>query len=142
MAGTGLSSHELNQPGAYQDVTDTTVTAQFKTILESLPEKLKGDIPLYILACTTTPWTLPSNTALTVGRNINYIVVSTFNQYTFEPVRLLLAKDLLTKQFGKTYELSETLENYKSKDKLLFSFGMILFDEFMSLDSLIFISFN
>ena len=117
VAGTGLSSHELNQPGAYQDVTDTTVTAQFKTILESLPEKLKGDIPLYILAWTTTPWTLPSNTALTVGKNIDYIVVSTFNQYTFEPVRLLLAKDLVTKQFGKTYELSETLENYKSGDK-------------------------
>ena len=117
VAGTGLSSHELNQPGAYQDVTDTTVTAQFKTILESLPEKLKGDIPLYILAWTTTPWTLPSNTALTVGKNIDYIVVSTFNQYTFKPVRLLLAKDLVTKQFGKTYELSETLENYKSGDK-------------------------
>ena len=117
MAGTGLSSHELNQPGAYQDVTDTTVTAQFKTILESLPEQLKGDIPLYILAWTTTPWTLPSNTALTVGKNIDYIVVSTFNQYTFKPVRLLLAKDLVTKQFGKTYELSETLENYKSGDK-------------------------
>ena len=117
VAGTGLSSHELNQPGAYQDVTDTTVTAQFKTILESLPEKLKGDIPLYILAWTTTPWTLPSNTALTVGKNIDYIVVNTFNQYTFEPVRLLLAKDLVTKQFGKTYELSETLENYKSGDK-------------------------
>jgi len=117
MAGTGLSSHELNQPGAYQDVTDTTVTAQFKTILESLPEQLKGDIPLYILAWTTTPWTLPSNTALTVGKNIDYIVVNTFNQYTFEPVRLLLAKDLVTKQFGKTYELSETLENYKSGDK-------------------------
>ena len=117
VAGTGLSSHELNQPGAYQDVTDTTVTAQFKTILESLPEQLKGDIPLYILAWTTTPWTLPSNTALTVGKNIDYIVVNTFNQYTFEPVRLLLAKDLVTKQFGKTYELSETLENYKSGDK-------------------------
>ncbi len=117
MAGTGLSSHELNQPGTYQDVTDTTVTAQFKTIPESLPKQLKGDIPLYILAWTTTPWTLPSNTALTVGRNINYVVVSTFNQYTFEPVRLLLAKDLLMKQFGKTYESSETLENYKSGDK-------------------------
>lgn len=117
MAGTGLSSHELNQPGTYQDVTDTTVTAQFKTIPESLPEQLQGDISLYILAWTTTPWTLPSNTALTVGRNIDYIVVSTFNQYTFEPVRLILAKDLLIRQFGKTYQSSETLENYKSGDK-------------------------
>ena len=117
MAGTGLSSHELNQPGTYQAVTDTTVTAQFKTIPESLPEQLQGDISLYILAWTTTPWTLPSNTALTVGRNIDYIVVSTFNQYTFEPVRLILAKDLLIRQFGKTYQSSETLENYKSGDK-------------------------
>ena len=135
MAGTGLSSHELNQPGAYQDVTDTTVTAQFKTILESLPEQLKGDIPLYILAWTTTPWTLPSNTALTVGKNIDYIVVSTFNQYTFKPVRLLLAKDLVTKQYGKTYELYATLENYKSKDKLLLSIAkMNIGDAFLELN--------
>ncbi len=117
MAGTGLSSHELNQPGTYQDVTDTTVTAQFKTIPKSLPKRLQGDIPLYILAWTTTPWTLPSNTALTIGRNIDYIVVNTFNQYTFKPVRLILAKNLLIKLFGKTYDSSKKLENYKSGDK-------------------------
>ena len=101
MAGTGLSSHELNQPGTYQDVTDTTVTAQFKTLHESLPAQLQGTVPLYILAWTTTPWTLPSNTALTVGKKIDYVVVQTFNQYTFDPIRVLLAKDLLQKQFGK-----------------------------------------
>ncbi len=112
MAGTGLSSHELNQPGTYQDVTDTTITAQFKTIRESLPEKLQGDLDLFILAWTTTPWTLPSNTALTVGRNIDYIVVRTFNQYTFKPIRVLIAKDLLQKQFGKNYEASEIIENF------------------------------
>jgi len=73
-AGTGLSSHELNQPGCYQDVTDTTVTAQFKAINDSLPEKLKGiSDTLYFLAWTTTPWTLPSNTALTVGPKIEYV---------------------------------------------------------------------
>ena len=100
-AGTGLSSHELNQPGTYQDVTDTSVTAQFKTISESLPSNLKGEIPLYILAWTTTPWTLPSNTALTVGLEIDYVIVRTFNQYTFEPIRVLIAENLISKQFGK-----------------------------------------
>ena len=108
MAGTGLSSHELNQPGTYQDVTDTTVTAQFKTISKSLPQKLKGNIPLYILAWTTTPWTLPSNTALTVGKKIDYIVVRTFNQYTFKPVRLLFAKNLLKNLFGNIVTLLST----------------------------------
>jgi len=117
MAGTGLSSHELNQPGTYQNVTDTTVTAQFKTLPDSLPESLKGTVPLYILAWTTTPWTLPSNTALTVGKKIDYVVVRTFNQYTFEPIRVLLAKDLLQKQFGKVYMESEDLDSYKEGDK-------------------------
>ena len=92
-AGTGLSSHELNQPGTYQDVTDTTVTAQFKAIEETLPKGLQSlDAPLYFLAWTTTPWTLPSNTALTVGPKIDYVLVRTFNQYTFEPMHVLLAK--------------------------------------------------
>src|SRR6056300_1581504 len=94
MAGTGLSSHELNQPGTYQDVTDTTITAQFKAVSASLPTHLKGSIPLYFLAWTTTPWTLPSNTALTVGEKIDYAVVTTFNQYTHQPIRVLLAKAL------------------------------------------------
>ena len=93
-AGTGLSSHELNQPGTYQDVRDTSVTAQFKAKEDSLPDSLKGNTPLYLLAWTTTPWTLPSNTALTVGPKIDYVVVHTFNQYTFQPIRVILAKAL------------------------------------------------
>ena len=117
MAGTGLSSHELNQPGTYQDVTDTTVTAQFKTLESSLPHALRDPLPLYLLAWTTTPWTLPSNTALTVGKNIDYVVLRTFNQYTFLPQRVLLAKKLLNKQLGKTYELSEVLAEYAPGDK-------------------------
>ncbi|MCL4134566.1 UNVERIFIED_CONTAM: hypothetical protein GTU68_007057 [Idotea baltica] len=87
-AGTGLSSHELNQPGTYQDVE-----------LESLPDALKAFDNLYMLAWTTTPWTLPSNTALTVGNKIDYVFVSTFNQYTFEPITVILAKKLVAKQF-------------------------------------------
>jgi len=104
MAGTGLSSHELNQPGTYRDVTDTTVTAQFKTLQDSLPSSLKNEVPLYLLAWTTTPWTLPSNTALTVGKKIDYVVLQTFNQYTFEPIRVVLAEALITKQLGKKFK--------------------------------------
>ena len=97
-AGTGLSSHELNQPGTYQDVTDTTVVAQFKAIPETLPNALKNEGDIHLLAWTTTPWTLPSNTALTVGPKIEYVLVKTFNQYTFEPINVVLAKALLSKQ--------------------------------------------
>ncbi|MEL4456603.1 isoleucine--tRNA ligase [Lutimonas vermicola] len=122
-AGTGLSSHELNQPGTYQDVTDTTVVAQFKTIKSSLPESLKsikGD--LFILAWTTTPWTLPSNTALTVGKKIDYVVLSTFNQYTFEPINVILAKKLVGYQLGKKYKevkTEEELTGFKEGDKVI-----------------------
>ena len=112
MAGTGLSSHELNQPGTYQDVTDTTVTAQFKAVSSSLPDGLKGKVPLYFLAWTTTPWTLPSNTALTVGKTIEYAVVTTFNQYTYELIRVVLAKALIDKQFGNKYTAAEKIEDY------------------------------
>lgn len=107
-AGTGLSSHELNQPGTYQDVTDTTITAMFKTQPASLPEALKESRELYILAWTTTPWTLPSNTALTVGRKIDYVVVETYNQYTNLPIKVLLAKALVGKQFSGKYTVVET----------------------------------
>jgi isoleucyl-tRNA synthetase len=93
-AGTGLSSHELNQPGTYQDTTDTTVVAQFKATEESLPNFLEGYGDVYFLAWTTTPWTLPSNTALTVGAKIDYVLVQTFNQYTFEPICVVLAKKI------------------------------------------------
>ncbi|MEN8768632.1 MAG: isoleucine--tRNA ligase [Candidatus Arcticimaribacter sp.] len=109
-AGTGLSSHELNQPGTYQDVTDTTITAMFKTLPASLPEELKEAGELYILAWTTTPWTLPSNTALTVGKKIDYVVVETFNQYTHLPIKVLLAKALVGKQFSGKYTAVETTE--------------------------------
>ena len=102
-AGTGLSSHELNQPGTYQDVSDTTVTAQFKAIKSSLPDFLKKYESLFILAWTTTPWTLPSNTALTVGPKIDYSVISTYNQYTFKFINVIMASDLISKVFGGNY---------------------------------------
>ena len=85
-AGTGLSSHELNMPGAYQDITDTTIVAQFKAVADTLPDFLSDEKYVHFLAWTTTPWTLPSNTALTVGPKIDYVLVKTYNQYTFEPV--------------------------------------------------------
>ncbi|WP_276388773.1 isoleucine--tRNA ligase [Eudoraea chungangensis] len=120
-AGTGLSSHELNMPGTYQDITDTTVTAQFKAKKESLPEFLKEvEGELFFLAWTTTPWTLPSNTALTVGAKIDYVWVKTFNQYTYEPITVLLAKSLLSKQFaGKYVEVKsiDEVKNYSTSDK-------------------------
>ncbi len=119
-AGTGLSSHEVNQPGSYRDVTDTTVVAQFKTLLETLPSFLQGFGEVHILAWTTTPWTLPSNTALTVGPKIDYVLVETFNQYTFLPVKVILAKNLVGKQFGKGFFASEEtsdFENFKANDK-------------------------
>ena len=119
-AGTGLSSHELNQPGTYQDITDTTAVAQFKAKQETLPEFLKGLGEIYFLAWTTTPWTLPSNTALTVGRKIDYVVVSTFNQYTFKAINVILAKNLISYQFsGKFYEVGsvEDLTAYAEGDK-------------------------
>jgi isoleucyl-tRNA synthetase len=121
-AGTGLSSHEVNQPGAYRDVTDTTIVAQFKTIADTLPEALKGFGAIDIMAWTTTPWTLPSNTALTVGPNIDYVLAKTFNQYTFEPINVVLAKNLVGKQFGKGYVEStndEDFANYKGGDKTI-----------------------
>jgi isoleucyl-tRNA synthetase len=117
-AGTGLSSHELNQPGTYQDVTDTTIIAQFKAIESTLPDFLKKYDNLNLLAWTTTPWTLPSNTALTVGPKIDYVVVATYNQYTFEPVHVILAKNLVEKQFGgKNNYQTETLEELSAYNK-------------------------
>ena len=119
-AGTGLSSHELNQPGTYQDVTDTTVVAQFKAIESSLPDFLKKFDHLNFIAWTTTPWTLPSNTALTVGPKIDYVVVASYNQYTFEPFHVILAKNLVGKQFSGKYAEAENLEalkNFSKEDK-------------------------
>ena len=117
-AGTGLSSHELNQPGCYRDVKDTTAIAQFKAIRDEKSEFLFQNVEtdLYFLAWTTTPWTLPSNTALCVGPKINYLKVRTFNPYTGEPVTLILAKNLLSSHFDpKSEELA--LEDYAQGDK-------------------------
>ena len=119
-AGTGLSSHEVNQPGSYRDVTDTTVVAQFKAKAETLPSFLQGFGDIHILAWTTTPWTLPSNTALTVGPKIDYVLIETFNQYTFRPTKVILAKNLVGKQFGKEFFASteaHDFENFKEGDK-------------------------
>ena len=130
-AGTGLSSHELNQPGTYQDVTDTTVTAMFKAKKEILPDflaKIEGEI--FFIAWTTTPWTLPSNTALTVGPKIEYVSVRTYNQYTFEPITIVVAKNLAEAQFDKKFqkvENEEALSNYKEGDKIPFLIGETFF---------------
>jgi isoleucyl-tRNA synthetase len=138
-AGTGLSSHEVNQPGSYRDVTDTTIVAQFKVLENQRKqtfakfydyittnnlkqykfESLELD-EIHFLAWTTTPWTLPSNTALTVGPRIEYVLVKTFNQYTFRPINIILAKNLVGKQLSKNYfETSEAsdFENFKEGDK-------------------------
>ncbi|CEN54372.1 isoleucine--tRNA ligase [Capnocytophaga canis] len=142
-AGTGLSSHELNQPGTYRDVSDTTIVAQFrvKKLSNKLKEKLSNPfdscdiagascggalhwadydeadyskLPISILAWTTTPWTLPSNTALAVGKDIDYVLIKTFNQYTFEPINIVLAKVLVSKQFGKKFFETSKEEDFKT----------------------------
>ncbi len=124
-SGTGLSSHEVNQPGCYRDVTDTTIVAQFKVPDDQKQQLLSKfnsttDDEVFILAWTTTPWTLPSNTALTVGPKIDYALVKTFNQYTFRPITVVLAKNLISKQFGKSFfETADEsdFENFKEGDK-------------------------
>jgi isoleucyl-tRNA synthetase len=108
-AGTGLSSHELNQPGCYREVKDTSITAQFK---------VKGEEEVYLLAWTTTPWTLPSNSALAVGEKLDYVKVKTFNPYTFLPQTVILAKARMGAHFNpKAQELK--LEDYTPGDKLI-----------------------
>ena len=116
-AGTGLSTHELNQPGCYRDVKDTTCVAQFKVKdTSSLPFKTKINGDCYFLAWTTTPWTLPSNTALCVGPNITYVLVETFNPYTGKPIKVILAKDLVNTYFNQKNE-NLPFENYQPGDK-------------------------
>ena len=117
-AGSGLSTHELNQPGCYRDVKDTSVVAQFKVVRDdrSAPLFDATDTDLYILAWTTTPWTLPSNTALAVGAKIEYVLVRTFNPYTGIPVTVVVAKELLGRYFpDKDAELP--LEEYETGNK-------------------------
>ena len=115
-AGTGLSSHELNQPGCYRDVKDTTAVAQFR-MLDPKPEMTEWGTP-YFIAWTTTPWTLPSNTALCVGPKIDYVAVKTYNGYTGEPITVVLAKALLAAHFNPAgAELP--LEEYKAGDKVV-----------------------
>ena len=115
-AGTGLSSHELNQPGCYRDVKDLTVVGQFK-MKNPKPEMAQWGTP-YFLAWTTTPWTLPSNTALCVGPKIDYVAVQTYNGYTGEKITVVLAKALLYTHFNKKAE-GLSLEDYKPGDKLI-----------------------
>ncbi len=117
-AGTGLSTHELNQPGCYRDVKDNTVTAQFKVIRNEKSAFLfdtKAE-EVFILAWTTTPWTLPSNTALAVGKDITYSLVDTFNPYTSRPVRVILATELMGRYFPAENELLE-MDSYQPGDK-------------------------
>ncbi|MFJ1492407.1 isoleucine--tRNA ligase [Capnocytophaga canis] len=138
-AGTGLSSHELNQPGTYRDVSDTTIVAQFrvKKLSKKAEQKLSNPfdscdiagascggalhwadyeeadyskLPISILAWTTTPWTLPSNTALAVGKDIDYVLIKTLNQYTHTPIYVILARDLVSKQFGSKFVEGENIE--------------------------------
>ena len=119
-SGTGLSSHELNQPGTYKMVKDTTVTAQFKVKRDKDSEFLFENINtgLYILAWTTTPWTLPANCALAVGEKNEYAKISTFNPYTFEPVTVILAKDL-TGKFFKAEGENASFADYNGGDKII-----------------------
>ncbi|KUG05975.1 isoleucine--tRNA ligase [Solirubrum puertoriconensis] len=120
-AGTGLSSHELNQPGTYKDVKDTTIVAEFEVKRDEQSEKLfalADGLPVFILAWTTTPWTLPANTGLAVGKNIRYAVVRTYNPYTREPQVVVLAKDLLSRHFSEK-GAEASLEEYKAGDKVL-----------------------
>ncbi|MFM1970970.1 MAG: hypothetical protein RL731_792, partial [Bacteroidota bacterium] len=121
-AGTGLSSHELNQPGTYKDVKDTSAVAMFKALATDAKNKFlldaAGDNEVYYLAWTTTPWTLPSNLGLTVGPNIEYVLVKTFNPYTHLPVHVVLAKALLSKLFKPEGENGD-FDTYNAEQKLL-----------------------
>lgn len=125
-AGTGLSSHELNMPGTYKDVKDTTIVAMFKVKDAAKWGALAGfaDLDIRILAWTTTPWTLPANSALTVGGNIDYVLIKTFNPYTHEPVAVVLAKDLVGKYFSEKGHDGD-FEAYAASDKKVFPWTVL-----------------
>ncbi|MCB9255654.1 MAG: isoleucine--tRNA ligase [Chitinophagales bacterium] len=133
-AGTGLSTHELNQPGCYREETDTTVTAQFKIVKDEKSAFLfdEADEEVFFLAWTTTPWTLPSNTALAVGKKINYIKVKTYNPYTFKKVSLVLAKELVASWF-KAEAQADTLTAYEASNKII---PYVLCEEYLGKDLL------
>ncbi|MDY5858706.1 MAG: isoleucine--tRNA ligase [Porphyromonas sp.] len=114
-AGTGLSTHELNQPGCYRDVKDTTCIAQFKLVAPD--DKLKGHGEVYFLAWTTTPWTLPSNTALCVGPEIDYVALRTYNPYSASPITVIMAKPLVGSLFSSEHEGAEAVANYEQGQK-------------------------
>ncbi len=119
-AGTGLSSHELNMPGTYRKVSDTTVVAQFKAITDTLPGPLQAYGEFFLLAWTTTPWTLPANTALTVDRDLDYVLVETFNPYTHRPIQVVLAEALVSEQLTSPYGKSDSpadFENFQKGDQ-------------------------
>ena len=118
-AGSGLSSHELNQPGAYKQISDTSVIAQFKCVEDDASAKFNSLYPFYFLAWTTTPWTLPSNTALTVGAKIEYSFIKTFNQYTKEKTTVVVASTLIEKVFAKNFFIvnhEDELDTFKESD--------------------------
>ncbi len=117
-AGTGLSTHELNQPGCYRNVKDRTATVMFKALKDSVLAGQKLFEETYFLAWTTTPWTLPSNTALAVGKNIDYTIVKTFNPHTHKLAHVILAKELLGKYFPEK-NAEEKIEDYKAGDKVM-----------------------
>ena len=123
-AGTGLSSHELNQPGTYKDVKDTSAVVMFKVKNDTLPAEAVSSLgehaqkEMYLMAWTTTPWTLPSNLGLTVGPEIEYVLVSTFNPYTYLPVNVILAKALIGKYFKADTENAD-FDSYKEGDKAI-----------------------
>ncbi|MDD3860982.1 MAG: class I tRNA ligase family protein, partial [Bacteroidales bacterium] len=131
-AGTGLSTHELNQPGCYRDVKDTTAVSLFKVIHNEKSERFfKGiDTPLFIIAWTTTPWTLPSNTALAVGPNIKYVRIKTFNPYSGNPISLILCKDRISAYF-KSESQDADFKEYKHGDK---NIPWTIIDEFSGKD--------
>ena len=116
-AGTGLSSHELNQPGCYRDVKDRTATVQFKVLKDSLSKITDSDLDVYILAWTTTPWTLPSNTALAVGKDVDYVLVHTFNVYDGKEINVILAKDRVAAYFNS--KGAEAEWSYNAGDKIV-----------------------
>lgn len=126
-AGTGLSSHELNQPGTYKDVKDTSAVVMFKAVNQSIvnshwykkinPNDLMTN-DFYFLAWTTTPWTLPSNLGLTVGPDIDYVLIKTFSPYTWLPINVILARALLHKYF-KPEDENPLMDTYKQGDKTI-----------------------